>query len=86
MIKKNSLSWRIIIRVLPFTTLLFIMVLSIFYFTARSTIEESTRENAIHIAHNAVGKIEQELQPMEKLPEMIAALMEIDPPHEDSLL
>lgn len=85
MIKKNSLSWRIIIRVLPFTTLLFIMVLSIFYFTARSTIEESTRENAIHIAHNAVGKIEQELQPMEKLPEMIAALMEIDPPHEDSL-
>ncbi len=85
MIKKNSLSGRIIKRVLIFTTLMFVLVLSLFYYFARNSIEESTRENAIHIADNAVAKIEQQLQPMEQIPEMVASLMEIDPPHEDSL-
>ncbi len=85
MIKKNSLSFRIIKRVLTFTTLMFLLVLSLFYYFARNSIEESARENAIHIADNAVAKIEQELQPMEKIPEVVAGLMEIDPPHEDSL-
>ncbi len=85
MIKKNSLSFRIIRRVLIFTLLLFIVILSLFYYFARTTIQESARENAVLLAENTVGEIENEMQQLEKIPEVIAGLMEIDPVHEDTL-
>lgn len=85
MIRNNKLSHRIIIRVLAFTLLLFILVLSIFYVVSRKRIAEFARENAIHIAENAVACIEQELRPMEKVPRILAQVMELHPVPEDSL-
>ncbi len=85
MIKKNSLSYRIITRVLAFALLLFLLILSLSYYFSRKTIEESARDNAIHIAENAVARIEQELRVVEQIPHMVAGMMEVDPIEEDSL-
>jgi phosphoserine phosphatase RsbU/P len=85
MIKKNSLSFRIISHVLAITIFLFVVIISLNYYFSRTTIKESTTENAIHLANNTVGKIEQILQPMEKIPKMVAALMEVQPIYKDSL-
>jgi len=86
MIKKNSLSFRIISRVLLITISLFVLILTGYYYYARSIIRESTRENAIQLAGNLVGKIDQILQPMEKIPEMFAATMELGVFDPDSLM
>ncbi len=86
MIKKNSLSFRIISRVLLITISLFVLILTGYYYYARNIIRESTRENAIQLAGNLVGKIDQILQPMEKIPEMFAATMELGVFDPDSLM
>ncbi len=85
MIKKNRLSYRIIIRVLVFALLLFLLTLSLFFYFSRKTIEASARMNAVHIAENAVARIEQELRVVEQVPRMIANIMEVEPIAEDSL-
>lgn len=85
MIKKNSLSFRIILHVLAITVFLFVVIISLNYYFSRTTIKKSTTENAIFLANNTVGNIEQILQPMEKIPKMVATLMEVQPIHEDSL-
>ncbi len=85
MIKRNSLSFRIIAHVLALTVFLFLVLLSINYYFSRNTIKKATTENAILLANNTVGKIEHILQPMEKIPQMVAALMELHPIHQDSL-
>lgn len=86
MIKKNSLSFRIITRILLVTVSLFVMILTGYYFYARKIILESTRENAIQLAGNLVGRIDQTLQPMEKIPQMLAATMEVGVFNPDSLM
>lgn len=85
MIKTNSLSFRIIIRVLLITTVLFVIILMGFYFYTRNLIKESTREYSIELAGNIAGKIEEVLQPMEKIPEMVAATLELGLLQKDSL-
>ncbi len=85
MIKKMSLSRRIITRVLLFTLFLFLLTLSLAYYFSRETIEESTRENAIFLAENAVANIEKELSVMEQIPRIIATLMEVHPIPEDTI-
>lgn len=85
MIKTNRLSFRIIIRVFVITTSLFVVImLGYNYFTSR-IIREAARENAIELAGNLAGRIEQILQPMEKIPEMVASTMELGLIHPDSL-
>jgi phosphoserine phosphatase RsbU/P len=86
MIKKNSLSFRIITRVLLITISLFVLILTGYYYYARNIIRESTRENAIQLGGNLVGKIDQILQPMEKIPQMFAATMELGVFDPDSLM
>lgn len=83
--KKNSLAFHMISRVLAVTLPLFALILSLLYFYSRSTIEESSRENAIHIAENAVAKIEIELRSLEKVAQMMAVLMEHHPIPPDSI-
>ena len=85
MTRNPRLSYRIISRVLLLTVLLFAMILSLFVVFARNSIRETTTDNAIKLANNTASRIEQILQPSEKVPEMIAALMEIQPVHPDSL-
>ncbi len=85
MIKRQSLSFRIITRVLAVTILLFVVILTGYYYYSRDLIKESTRSHAIGLAGNVVGKIEDVLQPMEKIPQMLAATLEMGLFPEDSL-
>lgn len=85
MLNINTLSFRVNSRVLVFTVVLFVVILSIFYYNARITIDDSAKESAIAMAENAVSKIEQELRQLEMIPNTIASLMEISPIHRDTL-
>jgi phosphoserine phosphatase RsbU/P len=85
MINKNTLSFRVSTRVLGFSTALFVIILSIFYYFARVDIHDSSQRNAVALAESAVAKIEQELRQLEKIPHMLATLMEIDPIERDSI-
>lgn len=86
MLKKNSLSFRIIIRVLLITATLFVLILTLYYFYARNSIQKTTREYAIQLAGNIVGKVEGELKPLEKIPQMVSASIGMGFFHEDSLI
>lgn len=86
MIKRHSLSFRIISSVLLITITLFILILSVYYYYTRRIIMKSTQEHAIELAGNIAGKIQQVLQPMEKIPEMLAATLEMGIYHQDSLM
>ncbi len=50
MLKKNSLSFRIIVRVLLITTTLFVLIITLYYFYARNSIQKATKEYAIQLA------------------------------------
>lgn len=86
MLRKNSLSMRIILRVITITTLLFVVVLTGYYYYTRNVIRDTTREYAIQLAGNIAGKIEQQIQPLEKIPEMLSATLEMNLYHPDSLI
>ncbi len=86
MIRKNSMSFRIITRVLLITISLFVVIMVGYYYYTSNIIKESTRENAIQLAGNLAGKIEQVLQPMEKIPQMVASTMALGLFDPDSLL
>ena len=86
MIKKNSLSFRIISRVLIITITLFILILGGYYFYTRSIIKQKTKEYAIQLAGNIAGKIVKHLQPMEEIPEMMSATLEFGAFQPDSII
>lgn len=85
-IRRNTLSFRIITRVLLITITLFIIILSVYYYQTRKIIIESTRTNAIELAGNITGKIENVLQPIEKVPQMLSTSLEIGAFTRDSLI
>lgn len=74
--KKRTLSAHIIRNVLLFCVGLFLVTFSIYYYFTRNTIRETTRENAILLANNTVNRIEQVLSPAEKIPEIVAKMLE----------
>jgi len=83
--KRNSLSFRIISRVLLFCVILFLLTFTVYYIFARVTIEKSTRENAQLLAENAILKIEQVLKPLETIPDNLSWMMESGALPEDSI-
>ncbi|MDA3944923.1 MAG: SpoIIE family protein phosphatase [Bacteroidetes bacterium] len=85
-INTESLSFRILTRVLLITVSLFVLTLSIYYIYTRNLIKEAARENAVQLAGNIAGKIAQQLQPMEKLPQMVSATIEMGLFDKDSLI
>ncbi|HOI32347.1 MAG: SpoIIE family protein phosphatase [Bacteroidales bacterium] len=84
--KRNTLSFRIISNILLITSTLFVLIFSVYYFYARNTISEASKVNAIQLAENIEARIEQELQPLEKVPQMLSATIEMGFFHEDSLI
>ncbi|MEI7831468.1 MAG: SpoIIE family protein phosphatase [Prolixibacteraceae bacterium] len=84
--KKRTLAAHIIRSVLLFCIGIFAVIFSIYYYYTRETIKETTRENAIFLANNTVNSIEQVLNPIEKIPEIIARMMESSFLTEDSLI
>ncbi|MDR4987740.1 MAG: SpoIIE family protein phosphatase [Bacteroidales bacterium] len=85
MIRKNSLSFRIIIRVLLITISLLVFILAIYSYFNRNIIKEAARENAIHVAGSLTASIEQVLVPMEHIPKSVGNLIEIELPDKESL-
>lgn len=85
MIRKNSLSFRIITRVLLITISLLVFILAIYSYFNRNIIKEAARENAIHVAGSLTASIEQVLVPMEHIPKSVGNLIEIELPDKESL-
>jgi phosphoserine phosphatase RsbU/P len=83
---RNSLSFKIISRILLFYLALGIVVITIYYYFSRTTIEEKTRENAIFLAENTINEIEEVIKPAEMIPENLSWMMETGSIPEDSLL
>lgn len=84
--KKHTLASHIIRNVLIFCAGLFLVTFSIYYYFTRNTIRETTRENAIFLANNTVNRIEQVLGPAEKIPEIVARMLESSFLTRDSLI
>ncbi len=77
MIKKNTLSFRIIIRVLLITISLFVLILSVYTYFNRNIIRTAARENAIQLGNALQSDIEHILLPLEKIPQMVSTTMEM---------
>jgi len=84
--KKTTLSYHIIRNVLLFCIGLFLVIFSVYYYFTRNTIRETTRENAIFLANHTVNRIEQVLTPAEKIPEIVAKMLESAFLSKDSLI
>src|SRR5665647_1242072 len=74
--KRNSLSYKIIQRVLISCVALGFIIFAIQYAYTRYLVENTTRENAQLLAENAVNEIEKVIRPVELIPENLAWMME----------
>ncbi|HCT93515.1 MAG: hypothetical protein A2X19_01515 [Bacteroidetes bacterium GWE2_39_28] len=74
--KKGSLSYKIISRILLFCIALGFSIFSLYYFFTRDSIKKSTRSNAELTAHNSVSKIEEIIKQAEQLPQNLAWMLE----------
>ena len=74
--KRNTLSYKIIIRILSIVILIGAVVFSVYYFYTRTMLTEMTKKNAISLADNTVNKIEEVIRPSEKLPENLTWMLE----------
>jgi sigma-B regulation protein RsbU (phosphoserine phosphatase) len=84
--KRTSLSYHIIKNVLLFCIALFLVIFSVYYYFARKTIREDTRENSVYLAKTTINKIEQVLTLAEKNPQIIAKMLEASFVSKDSLV
>ena len=84
--KKTTLSYHIIKNVLFFCIALFLVTFSVYYYFARKTIREDTRENSVYLAKTTINMIEQVLTLAEKNPQIIARMLESSFVSKDSLL
>ena len=84
--KTNSLSFKIILRILFFTILLGVAIFSVYYYFTRTEIESSTRKNAVFLAENTIKKIEEVIKPTELIPQNLAWMMESNTIPRDSIL
>ena len=74
--KRNSLAFKIITRILFFTILLGGAIFSTYYYFTRSKIENDARTNAIFLAENTIKKIEEIIKPAEMLPNNLSWMLE----------
>ncbi len=84
-INKNSLSYRIIFRILLFCTIIWLVIFSVYYTYTRHSIRSNTLEQARLLTENMVNKIEKTLQPIEILPENLSWMAETGNIPEDSI-
>ncbi len=84
--KRNSLAFKIIFRILIFCIALGLVIFSINYYYTRSTIEKTAQENAIFLADNTINKIEEIIRPAETIPNNLAWIIEKGSVPQDSIL
>ncbi len=82
---KHSLSFRIVVNILTFCTLLFIICLGTFYFFSKNTIQEKTVENAIEIGQKTVLEAEKVLFSTETIIDNYMWMLEEKPLNADSI-
>lgn len=83
--KTNTLSFKIILRILLLCLGLGFIIFTTYYLFTRSTIEQSTRNNAILTAEKSVVQIEEIIKPVEMIPDNISWMMENGSIHKDSI-
>lgn len=76
LLRTKTLSAHIIRNVLLFCVALFLLIFSVYYYFTHKTIKETTTENAVLLAENTAGQIEQVLTSAQKSPEIIAKMLE----------
>jgi len=84
--KRSSLAFKIIIRILFFTILLGAAIFSTYYYFTRSKIESDTRSNAIFLADNTIKKIEEIIKQAEMLPNNLSWMLESGAIPKDSIM
>lgn len=84
--RTNSLSFKIIIRILVFTILLGAGIVSIYFYYSRSEIEKSARANAVFLAENTIKKIEEVIRPAEMIPNNLSWMLESGAIPRDSIM
>jgi sigma-B regulation protein RsbU (phosphoserine phosphatase) len=83
--KRNTLSYRIISRLLPAVMIIGAAILIAYYLFARSSISEHTSSNAQMTAKNTVHSIEEIVKQAELIPSNLAWMMESGSLTNDSL-
>ncbi len=86
MINKNSLSFRIALRVLYITLSLFVLTFVTYYFFSREIISAAAEDNARKMAGNIEGRIAAKLLPMQEIPEMLVSCLEMGLIPADSIM
>lgn len=84
--KRSSLAFKIIIRILFFTILLGTTIFSTYYYFTRSKIENDSRSNAIFLADNTIQKIEEIIKQAEMLPNNLSWMLESGAIPRDSIM
>ncbi len=84
--KTNSLSFKIISRILVFTILLGAGIFSIYFYFSRSEIEKAARANAVFLAENTIKKIEEVIRPAEMIPDNLSWMLESGAIPKDSIM
>ncbi len=83
--KSNSLSFKIISRILLSCVALGLIIFSLYYYFTRATIEKATCKNAVSLAENSINKIEEIIKPAEMIPDNLAWIIETGSVHKDSI-
>ncbi|MFH0761114.1 MAG: SpoIIE family protein phosphatase [Bacteroidota bacterium] len=82
---KRSFAVRLTLYILPLVSALFLIMLLVYYVFSNRVVTQSAGNNAASIAKGAVNKIEQVLQPVEKVAQSLAIYVETFDPDPESL-
>lgn len=83
--KRQSLSFKIISRIILSSVILGLFIFASYYFFTRNSIEKATRDNAALLAENTINKIEEVIRPVEMIPQNLAWMMASDIMEVDSI-
>ncbi|MBE2280928.1 MAG: methyl-accepting chemotaxis protein [Ignavibacteriaceae bacterium] len=76
--EQKSIKFRLAFYLISLTTLILIATYFLTSLASRYVVLESVEENAFNLTNNQVNKLEQFLNPIERVPEVIATLIEED--------
>ncbi len=85
MIRRHSLSFRIITRVLLVASVMFILTVSAYYLFSRSIVRNNARENAVMLGENLANSVQKELVSLEMVPMNIGSALELGLIQKDSI-
>jgi sigma-B regulation protein RsbU (phosphoserine phosphatase) len=84
--KNSGLATRLTIFILASTAFIFVAVLTYNYYSAKATIMSDAVDDAKNLTLATGNKIEVILNGVEKIPRVVAGILEEQPPNRDALL